>query len=291
LGPYADKFNIQLLSCDREEADKPNSAMMKFKYVNWAYAEEANKAQTLNTARMKELVNAGEVSSRELNSKQETFTMKCNFVVASQYSFIINTTDHGTWRRLKHYTSKTKFCADPDPNNPLEKKDNQNFNLVYSSNPNFLSSMLSILTHYYERLQKEYNGELKRVPCPTLDIETEIFRTGQDAVHRWICENIVKSPDAILEYDLGTLTVNYSDWYKIYIDRKTIITADTFKKEIMSSAISKYLKPTANKSVVLKECRLLTGQDTIREGEEYISIKKSFTKEKGNQHYKNDWWN
>lgn len=291
LGPYADKFNIQLLACEREEADKPNSAMMKFKYINWAYAEESNKAQSLNVARMKELVNAGEVSGRDLNSKQETFTMKCNFVVASQYSFIVNTTDHGTWRRLKHYTSKTKFCANPDPNNPYEKKDNQDFNLKYSSDPNFLSSMLSILSHYYERLQREYGGELKNVPCPTLDIETESFRVSQDAIHRWICESIVVSPYNDIEYDVGTITNNYLDWYKIHIDRKAVITANTFVKEIMSSAISKYLKPAPNKNVVLKGCRILGTENTLREGELYISIKESAKEYKKNNTCEPDWWN
>lgn len=291
LGPYADKFNIQLLACDREEADKPNSAMMKFKYINWAYAEESNKAQSLNVARMKELVNAGEVSSRDLNSKQETFTMKCNFVVASQYSFIVNTTDHGTWRRLKHYTSKTKFCANPDPNNPYEKKDNQDFNLKYSSDPNFLTSMLSILSHYYERLQKEYGGELKNVPCPTLDIETESFRISQDAIHRWICESVVISPYNCIDYDIGTITNSYMDWYKIHIDRKAVITANTFIKEIMSSAISKYLKPAPNKNVVLKGCRILGTDITLRDQEEYISIKEASKGYKQKMDYREDWWN
>lgn len=297
LGPYADKFNIQLLACDREEADRPNSAMMKFKYVNWAYAEESNKAQVLNVARMKEMVNAGEVSSRDLNSKQETFTMKCNFVVASQYSFIVNTTDHGTWRRLKHYTSKTKFCSNPDPNNPYEKKDNQDFNLKYSSDPNFLSSMLSILSHYYERLQYEYGGEIKNVPCPTLDMETEAFRVSQDAIHRWICESIVISPNNDNEYDIGTITNHYMDWYKVHIDRKAVITSNMFIKDIMSSAISKYLKPAPNKNVVLKGCRILESDNTLHEGEEYISIRESFkesTKESVKENrYRlyEDWWN
>jgi phage/plasmid-associated DNA primase len=292
LGPYADKFNIQLLSSDREDADKPNSAIMKFKYINWAYAEESNKAQNLNVARMKELVNAGEVSSRELNTKQETFTIKCNFVVASQYSFIIDTTDHGTWRRLKHYTSKTKFCNNPDPNNPYEKKDNQDFNLKYSSDPNFLSSMLSILCHYYERLQKEYNGELKNVQCPTLDIETEIFRISQDAIHRWICECIVVSPYNEITYDIGTITNHYMDWYKIHIDRKAVITSNTFIKEIMSSAISKYLKPAPNKNIVLKGCRILNSNDNIlHEYEEYISIKATNINKYNNTTVNKEWWN
>lgn len=292
LGPYADKFNIQLLSSNREEADKPNSAMMRFKHINWAYAEESNQAQVLNVARMKELVNAGEISGRDLHSKQETFTITCNFVVASQYSFIINTTDHGTWRRLKHYTSKVKFCSNPDPNNIYEKKENQDFNLVYSKDPKFLSSMLSILTHYYEMLHIKYNGQLKNVPCPTLDIETEKFRTSQDTIHKWICECIVISPKHSIDYDMSTVTTKYMEWYKTNIieTRSSTITPTTIKKDIMLSAIGKYFTASHN-SIILKGCRFLTFNDkTLKEGEEYISLKES-KKELNSNHYRTDWWN
>jgi phage/plasmid-associated DNA primase len=271
LGPKADKFNIQLMSSQREEADRPNSAMMRFKHLNWAYAEETNRAQALNVARMKEMVNAGEVSGRDLNSKQETFTIRANLVAASQYSFIVNTQDHGTWRRLAHYTSKARFRRDPDPTNPYEKQDNQQFVREYPSDPEFRSSMISILTHYYERLQKEYNGQLKNVRSPTIERETEIFRLSQDTLHRWICESIVLSPDNETEYSASTLSSNYSDWYANHIERRKQPAVDVIK-ELESSLLSKYLKPAPNHTLILKGCRILTA-DTIglRPGEEYIS--------------------
>lgn len=290
LGPYAEKFNIQLLACEREEADKPNSAIMRFKHMNWAYAEESNREQSLNVARMKELVNAGEISGRDLNSKQETFTIKCNFVIASQYSFKIDTTDHGTWRRLRHYRSKTKFCSNPDPNNPYEKKDNQDFNSKYINDPNFLSSMLSILTHYYERLHNEYNGQLKNVPCPTLEIETEEFRISQDSIHRWICQRVVISPEAEIEYDIGSITLHYIEWYKLfYINSKVVITPDSFLKDLKLSVLNKYLESGPNR-VILKGCRILGPDNTLRDNEEYISIKESYKEKQSVQYHKSEWW-
>lgn len=271
LGPYADKFNIALLSSDREDADKPNSAMMRFKHLNYAYCEETTKSQNLNEARMKEIVNAGEVSGRDLNSKQETFTMRCNFVVASQYSFIVNTTDHGTWRRLCHYTAKRKFRKNPDLNNPLEKKEDQRFVREYPNDPQFLSSMLSILGHYYERLQNEYGGELKNVRSPTIARETAKFRVGQDALHRWICETIVISPKCETEYPLGVLGGHFTEWYNTHIDRKRH-AAGSIIKEIESSAINKYLVPAPNRTLVLKGCRVLLGDEmALRPDEELFS--------------------
>ncbi len=272
LGPYADKFNIQLLCCDREDADRPNSAMMRFKHVNYSYSEETNKAQTLNSARLKEIVNAGEVSGRDLNSRQETFTVKANIVCASQFSFIINTTDHGTWRRLNHYTSKTRFRKNPDPNSRYEKKDDQRFVRKYPNDPQFKASVLSVLVHYYERLQNEYGGELKNVPCPTIARETEIFRVSQDAMHRWICETVLVSPGSDAEYPLPALSKAYEDWYSANIERKRLVAAETIK-EIETSALGKYLRPGLNGTLVLRGCRLLTAEAKLPlPGEEHISL-------------------
>jgi len=270
LGPYADKFNIQLMCSEREDADRPNSAMMKFKYLNYAYSEESNKAQTLNVARMKEMINAGEVSGRDLNSKQETFTMKANVVAASQYSFIVNTTDHGTWRRLRHYTSKAKFRKNPDPNCPFEKKEDQRFVRQYPTDPQFQSAFLSILVHYYERLQVEHGGELKDVRSPTIEKESETFRIGQDALHRWISQSIVLSPDCAAEYALGVLGGYYTEWYSANIERKRHVAGEIIK-EIESSAVGKHLRPAANRTLVLRGCRVLTPDEmTLRPREELL---------------------
>jgi phage/plasmid-associated DNA primase len=288
LGEYADKFNIQLLTCDREEADRPNSAVMKMKYLNYAYCEETSRTQALNDARMKELVTAGEVSGRDLNSKQETFTMHCNMVAASQFSFIIRNTDHGTWRRIAHYTSKTKFRRNPDPTNPFERQDDQRFLRQYSNDPQFLASVLSVLTHYYERLQNEYNGELKNVRSPTIDAETSDYRIGQDTVHRWISESVVLLPETLagirntkqafepaatsaetLDYPLGVLNGYYNDWYAANVDRRRQDSAGSIK-ELENSALGKYLRRAPNSALVLRGCRVVLPGDSLRPGEEYL---------------------
>jgi hypothetical protein len=272
LGPYADKFNVQLLCCGREDADRPNSAVMRFKRLNYAYAEETLKAQTLNVARMKELVNAGEISSRELNCRQETFTIHCNFVVASQYGILVPTTDHGTWRRIVHYTSKVRFSKNPDPANPLEKPEDQRFVRAYPDDPCFQEATFSLLGHYYERLQNEYGGELKNVPAPTLQHETRAFRVSQDALHRWVCEAIVRSPAHEAEYPLPALSSLYVEWYARNIDRKHHAAGETIK-DLASSAISKYLHPAPNRTLVLRGCRVLTADEPrLRPDEELLDV-------------------
>lgn len=272
LGPVAEKFNIQLMCSEREDADRPNSAVMRFKYLNYAYAEESNRAQTLNVARMKEMVAAGggEVSGRDLNSKQETFDMRANIVVASQYSFIVDTTDHGTWRRLRYYKAKTKFRRHPDPNDPFERQEDQRYARQYVTDPQFRTAMLSVLSHYYERLENEYGGELTAVPCPTIEAETQAFRLEQDSLHRWICESVVVSRDFAQDYPLSVLSSLYSEWYTRNIDRKRHVASDTIV-ELQMSVLSKYTKLAPNRSTVLRGCRVLTPDaPELRDGEELL---------------------
>jgi hypothetical protein len=199
-------------------------------------------------------------------------------VAASQYSFIVDTTDHGTWRRIRHYTAKTRFRKNPDPTNPLEKKDDQKFVRTYPNDPEFQAEVLSLLVHYLERLYNEYGGELKSVPVPTIERETEEFRVSQDTLHRWLCESIVVSPDCDVEYSLGVLGGYYTEWYSIHIERKRHVATDVIKA-MESSALAKFLKPAPNHTQVLRGCRVLTADDLrdlkeiiLRPGEEFLSV-------------------
>ena len=264
LGPYATKFNIQLLSSERESADRPNSALMALRDVNYAYCEETSKAQVLNDARMKEVVNSGELSGRDLNTKQETFTMKANLVVASQFSFLVLTKDHGTWRRIWHYTAKSKFRAEPDPNNPFEHPDDPRFANGLPEDPAYQAAWLSVLAHYYERLQNEYGGQLKRVRSPTIEAETDAFRIQQDTLHRWIRERVVCStPEHATTYPVSVLAELYLEWYAKNIDRTTRHTISAVIKDIESSILGKSLRPGLRGTLALPDCRIAGDSDCV----------------------------
>jgi len=271
LGPYADKFNVQILSSDREEANQANSAMMKFKRCNYAYAEETNKSERLNEARLKEIVNAGEVTARELNSRQETFTMHANLVVASQYSLSVGSNDHGLWRRIAWYSSKIKFLLNPDPSNPYEKQDDGAFVQSLPDDPEYQSAILSILTHYYERLQREYGGCLKKVFAPTIQKGTEEFRKEQDVLHRWIGQTFVVCSHESSEiiYPLDELSRYYCEWYNRNIDNRKPSAIEVIN-DIKLSVLGKFIKPNDSGNMVLVGCRILIGSEIPAAGEERI---------------------
>ena len=259
---YAEKLNIGLLTSDRESADKANSAIMQLKGRRWGYVEETQKAEALNTQRLKEIVNPGKISGRDLNQKQESFEVTANLAVGQNYNFRIDCNDHGTWRRIRHYSAKTKFCEHPDPGNPHEKQDDPRFLREYVDDPDCRSAFLGIMVHYYQRLQCEYGGDVKRVPCPTLDRETEAFRNSQDTLNRFISECIVVSPGFGTDYVLTVVSGRYNEWYTANVGRRHYVASEMMQ-ELENSALSKYLRRAPNKAMLLTGCRLLDADSPI----------------------------
>ena len=267
---YARKLNISLLTSERESADKPNSAVMQLKGCRWGYVEETQKAEPLNSQRLKEIVNPGEISGRDLNQRQENFEVTANLAVGQNYPFLIDTTDHGTWRRLRFYMSKVRFCASPDPGNPFEKKDDQRFVREYIADPACQAAFLSILVHYYQRLQREYGGELKRVPSATLDQGTQAFRNGQDTLHRFITEMTVVSPGQGCEYSLSAVATRYVEWYGANIGRLRPVVSEIMT-DLENSALQGYIRRAPNKTQMLVGVRLVTEETrALSAGESYF---------------------
>ena len=289
LGPYANKFPISLFTALREEPDRPNSAVVSFAQNNWGYAEESNKTEVLNPARLKELVNSGEASARELHSRQRTFTLHSNVVAASQYGFIVNTTDHGTHRRIRSYTSKAKFRAEADPGDPYVKKADARFNDEYSVSPQFLTAFLSILVHYWGRLLAEHDGKLKNVPCPTIERETAEFRYEQDTMFRWISQSIVidaaeataaggvvsasapATAAAVLpDVPVAEAAAAYITWYGVRIGfGKERPSPGDVAKEIAGGVLSKRVS-TTGRELVIRACAVLAPGDEPPPGTAYI---------------------
>jgi phage/plasmid-associated DNA primase len=268
---YARKLNIALLTSERESADKPNSAIMQLKGCRYGYVEETQKSEPLNTQRLKEIVNPGDISGRDLHKTQENFEVTANLMVGQNYNFDVRgMADHGTWRRIVHYTAKVKFCAHPDPANPFEKQDDQRFVQVHVNDPACQEAMLSILAHYYERLQREHGGLVKNVPRPTLDRETLAFRNSQDTINRFITESIVLTRGGNHEYPLDIVSNHYMEWYNANIDRRKHVPSEIIQ-DFENSVLQKYLKRAPNGTMVLHDCRILTPDSRgLAAGEAYM---------------------
>lgn len=267
---YAKKLNIALLTSPREAADRPNSALMQLKGCRFGYVEETQKSEPLNSQRLKEIVNPGEISGRDLNRTQENFDVTANIMVGQNYDFIIDTTDHGTWRRIRHYRSKIIFCS--TPSTEWEKKDDQRFVTEYINNIHCLEAMLSIMVHYYEKLHLKYGGLVKNVISPTLETESRTFRNGQDTINRFITENVIVSP-GWKTYALAEIGSLYKDWHQRNINQLKSFNPAEVIQQLENSILQPFIRRAANKTPTLHNCRILSSEtDELQPHERFLCL-------------------
>jgi phage/plasmid-associated DNA primase len=257
-----------LLTAPLERSESANSAQMQQKDKRWFYIDEFNKSELLNTGRVKMMVTPQWQSGREMYARQGNFKNTSNTICLSNFDFIVDTTDHGTWRRIYYYRNKVKFCKNPNPNNVFEKKEDHRFIDSYANDPLYKQAMLSIMVHFYSKLQREHNGNLAAVPVPTITRETEAFRNRQDALNKFITQMIVKSP-AAEPVGMATLAGKYIDWYNQYIRQKTTQTITEIQTQIENSRIAYALERRTSTVVFLVGHRIKSRvEEPLLEGEE-----------------------
>lgn len=246
LGGYCSRLRMTLLTDPPESSDKPNSARMMLKGRTWGYFDETDKNKKLNTNSLKALVGVGGQSSRELHKSEEIIKNTASFFASSNYEFIIDEIDHGTWRRILVYIFSMRFCE--NPTGKYECKVNSDFILKWVKDPNYLSAMLSILVHYYEKLQKKYKGDLTKAVGPTIAKYTREYRNRQDTVNRFITE-CLEEKEGCDALNTHIIAEEYIRWYRRYITEGKTLDKRSVISEIENSAIGSKLKRSENGSV------------------------------------------
>lgn len=289
---YCAAGKSSLLTAPMERGENANSAQMQQKDKRWFYIDEFNKCELLNTARIKSMVNPGWQSGRDLHTRQSNFKNTSNPICLSNFDFIIDTTDHGTWRRIYYYRNKRKFCKNPNPNNPFEKKVDPSLIDDCANDPLYKQAMLSIMVHYKSILCRDYKDDLKNVPIPTIERETEEFRNRQDALNKFITQMIVKSPKSEA-VGLPTLASKYIEWYNKNIKQAAQTVVDV-GAQFENSRIASDLERRLGGVMFLVGHRLKSQpEEPLQEGEEELCVvsqntQQSWSGEAGNDIEKED---
>jgi len=248
LGQYSAKIPPQLLTGEREKASSPNSAVCTLKGARMAYSEESNKADILNSARLKEVVNPDYISASDKNEKQEMMKIVATIFNMSNYDLIIPTADEGTWRRIWTYIFKVHFKACPDPNDPFQQQEDSRYVREYPLDPDVQSAFLGVLVYMWDRLEQTYGGNVKKVASPTIVRETEEFRNKSDTINRFITERIVletdKSPGFPNVYSMEQVTAVYAEWFDtnfVNNSRQRISVTETIE-DVANSVLQRNIK-------------------------------------------------
>ena len=262
-----------LLTSAHEKANEANSALMQIEGKRFFYFDEFNNGDILNPARVKTLVSPGFICGRELFRGQSNFVSWCNLMLFSNFVLKLMTTDHGTWRRIYYYQSKTKYVDKPNPENPLEKLIDRTLEDC-KHDPAYLEAWLSILVHWNQCLHSEYGGDLHAIPVPTIVKETEDFRNKNDFVNKFLTQMVVISPKAD-QFGITVLAEAYNKWFRAETcrDNKSSIT-DTIS-QLMSSRVKKYVVELPSDIKFVSGCRIkMSMEESLDEGESHFGTSK-----------------
>ena len=270
---YGVKMPISFLTTKVKDAESATPALMQLKDAHFAYYSESNKCEILNVAKIKEFTGQETLAGRKLHHDYVNFKPKCHHLVTSNNDFEVPGTDHGTWRRLKYFRFKIKFCDpavdDYDPSNPYERLGDPEVGSDWTENPEILALYLGIMVWYYASLQNNYGGKVQNVPHPHIKKETEEFRNRQDTLNNFINTFLVKCEDEKQEIPISDTIEKYIVWFSnMYPDNKS------FKKDlaeqIENSVLQKFTKKT-RRGRFLVGYRILGQNDEKEDGETYYS--------------------
>jgi P4 family phage/plasmid primase-like protien len=184
FGEYCYKANIAMFTQKRGKAGAANPELVRMKGKRFVMMSEPDEGEPLSTGFMKEITSSEKVTGRDLfaNSKEMVeFDVQAKCHLACNDKPKVNTSDGGTWRRLKVIDFPTKFVHDPKL--PHERPmDESIMHKVLS--PEWAECFMA----YLVALHKEGKGLTKLTPPKEVDAYTQEYQQESDVIARFMTE-------------------------------------------------------------------------------------------------------
>lgn len=186
MGDYGSKVNVAMFTQRRGKAGAATPELIRMKGKRFVMMSEPDEGEPLSTGPLKELTSCEKVSGRDLfaGSKQMVeFDVQAKFHLACNEKPPVNTTDGGTWRRLKVVHFPSKFVASPEgPNQYMVDESIQQKVL----SPEWATCFMAYLVHLY----KEGKGLHRLSPPSEVDAYTNEYQDDSDVIARFLREYV-----------------------------------------------------------------------------------------------------
>lgn len=145
FGEYCCKLPITLLTQKRAASNAATSELARTKGKRFACLQEPSEDEKLNVGLMKELTGGDKIMARQIYKEPVEFKPQFKMVLTCNQLPNVPANDNGTWRRLRVIEFTSKFCENPNPENPNEFEMDMD-----------LSSKFEIWKEYFMGLLIEY---------------------------------------------------------------------------------------------------------------------------------------
>jgi len=186
FGDYKGTVPITLVTQKRTDIGGTSSEVIQLKGVRYAVMQEPSKNNcVLNEGVMKEITGGDPITARGLYKDSETFVPQLSLVVCSNILFEINSTDEGTWRRIRVCRFMSKFVDNPNAKHDTDSrfifpKDYELERKLKLWAPTFISMLV---TRYLST-----QGNV--TDCEEVLEESRKYQEGQDMVSAFISDMV-----------------------------------------------------------------------------------------------------
>lgn len=209
FGDYCVKFPISMLVGKRSASGAPNPELMNSKGKRAGTFQEPNPNDVMNIGLMKEYTGGDKLTGRGMYAKVPiTFKPQFQLLLACNHFPGVPGDDHGTWRRLCILEFNSKFCDNPDPDNPNEFKKDKKLSEQFGG---WKEHFLSILIEYH----KTYVEKGLHIPEEVTKY-TKQFQKRSDRYMQFLDKVVEETSNVKDMVDISDLYEDYKEWVGDY---------------------------------------------------------------------------
>lgn len=151
FGEYCCKLPITLLTQKRAASNAASSELARTKGKRFACLQEPSEDEKLNVGLMKELTGGDKIMARALFKEPIEFRPQFKMILTCNTLPHVPSDDGGTWRRIRVVEFTSRFCDNPDPENPNEFPIDTELSDKF---PEWKEPFMSLLIEYYKKYTK-----------------------------------------------------------------------------------------------------------------------------------------
>jgi putative DNA primase/helicase len=174
-------------------ADHPTE-LLDLRGARLALIEETPEARRLSVARLKKIVGTPQITARRIRQDAVTFNATHSLFLSTNYTPIVDETDHGTWRRLVLVRFPYRFRkAHETLENPDDRRGDPGLRDRLSRDPEAAAAVLAwlvdgaVIWYALDRVMPEQPARVAT--------DTRAWRAEADLVLAYFDERLVLDPD------------------------------------------------------------------------------------------------
>lgn len=264
LGEYfCVKLALDVITGKNKSSENATPSIMKLKHATMVTYSESEQNQTLNTAKVKELMGGETIAGRALFSELVNFKPVCHHLVTTNYEFTIDYSDDGIWRRIFIIKFKMVFNKESsekyDKNNVNHRIRDESLANTWNNNEKTRDAYLSYLVWLNYKFYNTYGGKLSNIYTPHMDIEKQRYKIRQDSISAFLAIRLVKLANPKEETALDICINSYIKWYESKYG-KCMKDNRAITENLNNSSLGAYINST-KKGYFIRGHRIKTEND------------------------------